>query len=197
MSKKNKKTAAAKGTAPRPRVAVIDAGSNSIKYFLGEWDAEGLLSSLADENDVTRLGRGLGEGGALSPEAMERSAAAITRFDLTEFGRYVNYALAYYRRGLYDESAALWQEVLRMNGNFGMAYSGIARALLRQGDYRGAMRYFRINDDFVGYGRAFGFYRRIWVERNFWMFALALGILIIVPPVVKNVRRLRREIREA
>ena len=129
--------------------------------------------------------------------ALDAQTAAITRFDLTDYGHAINQALDLYRRGLYEESAEYWQEVLRMNGNFGLAYVGIARSLLRQGYYREAMEFFRLERDQLGYGRAFGFFRRQWMEENFWMFALALGVVMIVPPVVKKVIKVRREIRES
>ena len=123
--------------------------------------------------------------------------AALTRFDLTEYGTLINYALAMYHRGMYAESYFYWNEVLRMNGNFGFAYIGLARALLRQGEYRRAMQYFRLQNDYQNYGRAFGFYRRIWMEQYFWIFALVTGILMVVPPVVKKVIKVRREILES
>ncbi|MCL2365052.1 MAG: Ppx/GppA family phosphatase [Defluviitaleaceae bacterium] len=62
------------------RVAVIDVGSNSIKYFLGELNTDGTLKTITDQNDITRLGEGLRETGVLSDEAMARNSAAITRF---------------------------------------------------------------------------------------------------------------------
>lgn len=129
--------------------------------------------------------------------ALDASMAAITRFDLTEYGALINQALDMYQRGLYEESYNTWQEVLRMNGNFGLAYIGIARTQLRRGYYREAMRYFRLQNDARNYGRAFGFYRRQWMEDNFWIFALVLGVAMIVPPVVKRVVRVRREILES
>ncbi|MCL2190198.1 MAG: hypothetical protein FWB87_15710 [Defluviitaleaceae bacterium] len=127
--------------------------------------------------------------------ALDAGTGAITRFELTEFGRLINDALAMYQRGQYEEAYYKWQEILRMNGNFGHAYFGIARALLRRGYYREAMNYFRLRNDQQNFGRAFGFYRRIWMEENFWMFVLVVGVLIIVPPVVKTVIKVRREIR--
>ena len=129
--------------------------------------------------------------------ALDSTTAAITRFDLTDYGIALNRGLELYRLGRYEDSVYYWQEVLRMNGNFGIAYGGIARALLRQGYYREAMRYFRQENDREGYGRAFGFYRRQWMEDNFWIFALAIGALIVIPPVVKQVLKIRKEIREA
>ena len=128
--------------------------------------------------------------------ALDARTAAITRFDLTEYGYLINQAFALYQRGMYMESAATWQEVLRLNGNFGPAYIGIARALLRQGYYREAMRYFRLQNDTLNYGRAFGFYRRQWVDEHFWIFALAIGILIVVPPIIRKIKQIRRELRE-
>jgi hypothetical protein len=129
--------------------------------------------------------------------ALDAGTNAVTRFDLTEYGTLINLGLHYYHRGMYEESAVAWQEVLRMNGNFGLAYIGIARAYLRQGYYREAMHFFRIQRDALNYGRAFSFYRRDWVERNFWIFAVAVGALVFVPPVIKKVISIRRELKEA
>ncbi|MCL1877722.1 MAG: hypothetical protein FWF80_02585, partial [Defluviitaleaceae bacterium] len=125
------------------------------------------------------------------------NASALTRFDLTEYGEMIMRAFEMYQRGLYVESYTYWNEVLRMNGNFSLAYTGIARAHLRLGNYREAMHFFSLQFDFDGYGRAFNFYRRIWMEDNFWIIASVLGVLIIVPPVIKRVLKLRREIRES
>jgi len=129
--------------------------------------------------------------------ALDAHTGGITRFDFTDYGLAINNALDLYRRGLYEESAEYWQDVLRMNGNFRLAYLGIARSLLRQGYYREAMRYFRLENDAQGYGRAFRFYRRQWMEQYFWMFAVALGVVMIVPPVIKRINKVRREIKEA
>jgi sugar lactone lactonase YvrE len=129
--------------------------------------------------------------------ALDAVTAAVTRFDLTEYGSLINEALAMYQRGQYEESYDIWNEVLRINGNFGLAYIGLARALLRQGRFREAMDYFRHQNDGPNYGRAFGFYRREWMEANFWMFVVAVGIIFIVPPVVKKVIKIRREILDS
>src|SRR5215510_2379395 len=61
-----------------PRYAVIDVGTNSVKFHVGERDAEGTWTTVVDRAEVTRLGEGLAAtGGDFSPEAMERTAAAI------------------------------------------------------------------------------------------------------------------------
>ena len=62
------------------RKAVIDVGSSSIKFFLGELSEDGALKTIFDENDIQRIAEGLRKTGEISPEAMERNIAAISRF---------------------------------------------------------------------------------------------------------------------
>jgi exopolyphosphatase/guanosine-5'-triphosphate,3'-diphosphate pyrophosphatase len=59
--------------------AVIDVGTNSVKFFAAARRGCA-LSVLADEMKVTRLGEGLGAEGVFSAAAMERTAAAIEDF---------------------------------------------------------------------------------------------------------------------
>ena len=60
--------------------AIIDVGSNSIKFFLGDLAQDGTLQTVIDENDIARLGEGLRETGVISPDAMQRNNEAIARF---------------------------------------------------------------------------------------------------------------------
>jgi exopolyphosphatase/guanosine-5'-triphosphate,3'-diphosphate pyrophosphatase len=59
------------------RYAVIDAGTNSIKFHVAERDAGGKWRSVVDRAEMTRLGEGLAPGGAIIEAALERTAAAI------------------------------------------------------------------------------------------------------------------------
>src|SRR5215470_14991945 len=60
------------------RYAVIDIGTNSVKFHIGEQHADGTWRKVVDRADVTRLGEGLdASGGAFTPEAMERTIVAI------------------------------------------------------------------------------------------------------------------------
>ena len=44
---------------------------------------------------------------------------------------------------------------MNMNGNYDQAYIGIGRALMRQGEYKEAMKYFRLKWDDDNYSKAF------------------------------------------
>jgi exopolyphosphatase / guanosine-5'-triphosphate,3'-diphosphate pyrophosphatase len=60
------------------RYAVIDVGTNSVKFHVGEHRPSGEWRTVVDRADVTRLGEGLSASGALGTEAMGRTADAIT-----------------------------------------------------------------------------------------------------------------------
>jgi exopolyphosphatase/guanosine-5'-triphosphate,3'-diphosphate pyrophosphatase len=60
-----------------PRYAVLDVGTNSVKFHIAEAGADGSWKAVTDRAELTRLGEGLKEGGSITHEAAERTAAAI------------------------------------------------------------------------------------------------------------------------
>jgi exopolyphosphatase / guanosine-5'-triphosphate,3'-diphosphate pyrophosphatase len=61
-----------------PRYAVIDIGTNSVKFNISERCEDGSWRTITDRAEITRLGEGLAESGAIGSDAMERTIAAIT-----------------------------------------------------------------------------------------------------------------------
>ena len=59
------------------RYAVVDVGTNSVKFHIGERSADHVWRKIVDRAEVTRLGQGLQETGRLDPEPIERTVAAI------------------------------------------------------------------------------------------------------------------------
>jgi exopolyphosphatase/guanosine-5'-triphosphate,3'-diphosphate pyrophosphatase len=59
------------------RYAVIDTGTNSVKFHLAEAVPDGGFRTLVDRAAVTRLGEGLAGSGVISDAALDRTAAAI------------------------------------------------------------------------------------------------------------------------
>jgi exopolyphosphatase / guanosine-5'-triphosphate,3'-diphosphate pyrophosphatase len=59
------------------RFAVIDVGTNSVKFHLSDRRPDGSWHSVADRAIVTRLGEGARQTGRLGSEPMERTAEAI------------------------------------------------------------------------------------------------------------------------
>jgi len=140
-------------------------------------------------------------GSAISLEHMgnelivlDETACTITLFAPTEYGNLIFDAYGAYLQGDYDGSAVLWEEVLQQNANYNLAFIGIGRALLRQDHYEEAMEYFEMARDRDNYGRAFRLYRKIWVEENIgWIVAL-LAVVMIVPLVLRKIKRMRMEV---
>lgn len=60
------------------RCAVIDVGTNSVKFHIAERGADAGWQTIVDRAEVTRLGEGLQETGELQAEPMQRTIAAIS-----------------------------------------------------------------------------------------------------------------------
>ncbi len=60
------------------KYAVIDVGTNSIKFHIAEKNAAKAWSVVADSVDITRLGEGMQSTGKISDEAMTRNVKAIS-----------------------------------------------------------------------------------------------------------------------
>jgi exopolyphosphatase/guanosine-5'-triphosphate,3'-diphosphate pyrophosphatase len=59
------------------RFAVLDVGTNSVKFHVGERGADGSWTKVVDRAEVTRLGEGLADTGELGPDAIARTIDAI------------------------------------------------------------------------------------------------------------------------
>jgi exopolyphosphatase / guanosine-5'-triphosphate,3'-diphosphate pyrophosphatase len=59
------------------RYAMIDVGTNSVKFLVGERTRDGSWRAVVDRAELTRLGEGLDETGKIAPEALERTAHAV------------------------------------------------------------------------------------------------------------------------
>ncbi len=60
-----------------PRYAVIDVGTNSVKFNISERRADGTWQTLVDRAEITRLGEGLAKTGEIGADAMGRTVSAI------------------------------------------------------------------------------------------------------------------------
>jgi exopolyphosphatase / guanosine-5'-triphosphate,3'-diphosphate pyrophosphatase len=60
-----------------PRYAVIDVGTNSVKFHIGERAADGGWRAIVDRADVSRLGQDLESTGRLGDDAIQRTVRAI------------------------------------------------------------------------------------------------------------------------
>ncbi|MDR2717214.1 MAG: hypothetical protein LBB89_04000 [Treponema sp.] len=170
----------------RGRIFVYDFQGNLLYAFGGLGNREGCF---LQPTALAQMGHSL--------YALDSRAAALTRFDMTGYGEKINRALDEYQAGRYESSAQVWEEVLKMNGNYDLAYIGIGRAALRQREYQKAMKYYKLKHFREGYGKAFQLYRKQFMEENLWKMLLILGFIVLAPPLVKTAARIVREVKEA
>lgn len=126
--------------------------------------------------------------------ALDQNEGTITVFTPTEYGNLIYDASVSYLKGDYDGSAEKWEEVLKLNANYNLAFIGIGRALMRQEQFVEAMEYFEMAHDRENYGRAFRLYRKVWVEENILWMVIVLACLMIIPLVRKTIKKMRMEV---
>lgn len=127
---------------------------------------------------------------------MDANLGSITQFTLTEYGTYINEGLSQYKKGDYDGSAATWQKVLKMNGNYDQAYIGIGRSYLRQEKYTEAMDYFKLKLDSANYSKAYKLYRKEWFEQNIGIIIAILAVIIVIGLGYGFIRKAREEVKK-
>ena len=110
----------------------------------------------------------------------------VTIFTETDFGAVVHKASALHNGGYYDEALEPWREVLRRDGNYRRANLGVALALLRQGDYQGAMKYAKLANAGSVYDKAFEGYRMELIRENFGTFVLAAAIIAAAAAIIRR-----------
>lgn len=108
---------------------------------------------------------------------LDRRTRTIVVYRLTEFGRSVNAAIALQAEGDFASAADIWQDVLRLNSNYEVAYNGIGKHYLREGRYREAMDYFNLGHDYFYYSKAFQQHRNTMIRENFTVIALT-GLIV-------------------
>ncbi|MCR1809445.1 hypothetical protein [Haploplasma modicum] len=111
----------------------------------------------------------------------------------TEFGTLVNSAIEQHSKGNFEEASLIWEEVLKLNTNYEIAYSGIGKSLLRQKKYKEAMKNFRLGHDSYYYSKAFKSYRNEILSKYFGLIVFGIVALVATPIVVKNRHKFKRK----
>ena len=108
---------------------------------------------------------------------VDSSKKCVMVYRPTVYAQQVKEAMAYYSDGKYIESVGLWENVLKKNSNYMLAYKSIGKAYLQQGDYQNAIYYFKNADDKAGYSSAYAEYRKEFIRKNILL--IMIGILAV------------------
>src|SRR5690554_894876 len=118
------------------------------------------------------------------------SSGTMIIYKLTAFGEAVNKAVELHSIGEFEEAAHQWEEVLRLNTNYEIAYNGIGKYNLRNGDYREAMKNFKLGHDKTYYSKAFVAYRNEILKKYFGVIVLGLVVVAAGVPVYINRKKI-------
>lgn len=121
--------------------------------------------------------------------------SSITIFTPTKYGELIYGATEDYAEGEYDASAEKWDEVLKINGNYDLAYVGLGRSYLRKEQYKEAMNNFKITRTRKLYSKAYGYYRKEWIEANIGIIGALIIAAILIPAIVRIISRFIKELK--
>jgi len=116
----------------------------------------------------------------------------ITQFTPTEYGRLINTAIRARYDGDETTAVAAWRDLVQMDENFALAWSGIGRSILAEGDNVQAMYYLRRGMDVRYYSVAF---RRHRLDRmqdflpNLLTAGIGLAVVLVAVKIVLNIRK--------
>lgn len=114
----------------------------------------------------------------------------ITVFTLNEYGNQVKQAALLTDSGDYIKAKPLWEKVHQSDRNNQLAYRGLARSALAEGEYRASMKYAKDGVDRGIYDQAFENVRNDFLEKYIgW---ILVGLLIITVSLTVLIIRKKR-----
>lgn len=158
------------------KLTQLNKNGNTLFQFGGTGDQLGLFQRAVS---IVEVGDDL--------YVLDADKDTITKFELTEFGSLVRRAINLYDTGLYRESIEPWQEVIRRNANYLVAYTGLGKAYYQLKDYDTAMYYYKLANDRVNYSEAYREASLNHMRDSFGYIVLSVAAVILLIVVGKNV----------
>jgi len=123
--------------------------------------------------------------------ALDSTRNFLQSFTPTEYALSVYYALDLFNAGLYEESAVVWEDVLRHNQMSVLAHTGLGRAHLYQQRFDQARTSFYLAGHRDYYSAAFWEVRNEWMMNNLVGIIIGVAILFAVMSIVRNLDKKR------
>ncbi|OPA76359.1 hypothetical protein BVG16_18670 [Paenibacillus selenitireducens] len=109
---------------------------------------------------------------------LDKDNNRLTLFQPTMYGSLIREAVISLYNGETEKSTSAWRQVLQLNGNLEVAYIGIGKSSLKNGDNRAAMKYFELGNNRDNYSEAFKRYRKEIVFEHFGSIMLTIALMI-------------------
>ena len=164
---------------PEGTWSIIDDKRSKIYTY----DSEGnLLFAFGDMGsqmgNITQIGGICYQGDKML--VIDKARANFTVYRRTEYGDILINALRNQNERNYDLAVDDWQEILKRNNNFDLAYIGIGRAFARDGEYEKAMEYFKYSHEKENrYSAAYKEVRKEWASKFFILIPIIFVAVLV------------------
>ena len=115
---------------------------------------------------------------------LDQANNTITVYQPTKYGQLIDQAYESYKRYDYEESKGYWEQVLKENANFDIAYDGIGNALMQQEKYQEAQEYFRYSNNKDRFSTAWTENRASTIEN--YLLVIAAVVIVLIFLLVKG-----------
>ena len=152
------------------KIFVYDSSGNMLYAFGGTGEAAGLYHSL--------VSFAWHDGTFYMLDAFDGSVTTLAR---TEYGGLLDEVTGYQETMQYEKADALWQTIIARNNNFDMAYLGLGKIALENGEYEKAMEHFKLIGDKTYYERAYKLHREGVLQKlGFLTFLVIIAVIVLV-----------------
>ena len=121
---------------------------------------------------------------------------SILVFEITEYGEHLLNAIRLNNLGDSQGSTREWQEVLKYNSNSEMAYVGLGKTYLAEGQYEKVMECFEFGNHKEYYSKAFQYYRKELMEQYFPVAVITVAVVAVLFFAWKKTKNYKKWIGE-
>ena len=168
----------------RNRVFAYDSDGHLLFAFGGSGNREGL----------TQIVSGMAVSEATLVIA-DRGNQSLEVFELTPYGHNVLTAARHQHNADWQTAAVYWRQVLDLNPHFQYAHLGLGRWYYRMGYYHQAVHHFQRAQNVEYFDRAYTRVRGAFLNRNFNVIIIGIGVFIVAVIVIKSTKSIRHKNR--
>lgn len=168
------------------KIFTYDSSGNMLYAFGGKGEAAGLYNSLTSF--------AWNNGKFYMLDAFDGS---VTVLGITEYGALIDEVIGYQETMQFEKADKLWQTIIAKNNNFDMAYLGLGKIALENGEYEKAMDYFKIIGDKTYYEKAFKLNREGTLQKlGFLTFAIIIVLVLVIVWLMGKVSKYNEKLTE-